>query len=284
MLSNDKLITAISKDGKIHGYVLLIRDTARIIQEKHKMNIISSSIFLRALAGGALLSGSLKNRDDRLILTWSCTGPVKKIVVDVNYQGEIRGYIEEPNLQFIEGSLVDGSIVAEPYIGFGEFNLSRISAGIGIPYHSVTAIETGEIAQDLSIYLNQSLQIESCINIGLSISEKNEIEVCGGALLMALPGASDEEKKIIGDKFNEISSLTGLLKDNEENTFDILLNKFDLDFVSEKEIKFNCSCTDEIIRKLINSLNEKEKNEYRLADNKISVVCQYCNKEYLFDD
>ncbi|HNZ26330.1 MAG TPA: Hsp33 family molecular chaperone HslO, partial [Spirochaetota bacterium] len=97
-------------------------------------------------------------------------------------------------------------------------------------------------------------------------------------------GASDEEKKIIGDKFNEISSLTGLLKDNEENTFDILLNKFDLDFVSEKEIKFNCSCTDEIIRKLINSLNEKEKNEYRLADNKISVVCQYCNKEYLFDD
>ena len=101
----DKLITAMTVSKNIHGYIALTRDTASRGANGHKMNAISSCIFARAITAGILLSGVLKNSQDKLVLSWDCTGPVKKILVETGANGEARGFVENTNLELIDRSV-----------------------------------------------------------------------------------------------------------------------------------------------------------------------------------
>ena len=90
----DRIINAMTKSKNIQGFIALTRDSVKAGAAGHKMNIISECIFARALTAGVLLGGNLKNEGDKLILSWNCTGPAKKIVIEASSNGEVRGFIE----------------------------------------------------------------------------------------------------------------------------------------------------------------------------------------------
>ncbi len=129
----------------------------------------------RAVTSVILLSGNLKNDTDVLSMQWKCRGLAHGIFVEARGNGTVRGYIEETNLPLLDGSIKDGTLLANEYIGLGEIITNRYAKN-GKPYSSVTLIESGEIAEDVAIYLNQSLQIDSTINIGSSINGNNDID------------------------------------------------------------------------------------------------------------
>ena len=162
-----------SKNKNVHGYYVNIKNSLKDAQKRHNMNIISTSIFSRAMIATSLLSGNLKNQSDYLSIAWDCTGPIGKIFCEANYEGNIRGYIGKTDLQFINDTIFENNIKAEPYIGFGEIIVSRNSFDNRPPYNSVVVIETGEIAQDISLYLDQVLQIQSALKIGFSVKAKH---------------------------------------------------------------------------------------------------------------
>lgn len=283
--SKDRLITAISKNKKIHGYIAFTPNTLKFAQKNHNMNMISTSIFGRALTASVLLSGNLKNQNDILTLNWNCTGAVDNIFVEVNYDGKLRGNIGNNNLDFINGSLVNGFISSEPYIGLGEIMVSRKAFGDRAPYQSVSVIESGKIAEDISLYIKQSLQIDSAINIGISIDNKNKVGVCGGILLMAMPDVSDKEIMKLQSNFLSLGSYTKLLQENSDsinNVIDKILKTFNLEILNEKEITFKCNCSKKKIINILGSLKNEEFSEYITENGLIEATCQYCGKNYSF--
>ncbi|HOJ64906.1 MAG TPA: Hsp33 family molecular chaperone HslO [Spirochaetota bacterium] len=280
-MKKDILISAISKDKLVYSYIVILNDTIKEFQKRHNLNIISQAIMARAVTGAVLLSGNLKNEGDILVLNWNCTGPVNKIVVEVNSAGKVRGYIENPNLSFIENSIVDGNIKAEPYIGFGELIVSRFTTSGNPPYHSVVPIVSGEIAEDIALYIQQSLQIESALKIGLSINKDNILEVCGGILLIAYPEVSDKRIKEINNKFEAIKSFTDLLKENDFN-YNKIFDNFELEKFAEREISFECNCNISQIKNFLMKLKEEELKEFIEKDGKINVDCKYCGTHYEF--
>lgn len=281
-MSEDYLITLLSKEKNIHGYIATVTNTAREIQQSHNMNIISSAIFSRALTAAVLLSGNLKNDHDTLSLKWECNGPAKNIFVEITGKGNVKGYIGENNLPLIEKSIFNDTILSEPYIGFGELYLTRSSFTGTRPYNSVTVIETGEIAEDVSLHLHQSLQVESALKIGLSIDRNNNIETCGGILFMAMPNCSNEEIEILHRSFNDILSLTDLLKDSKENlnTIKNYFEPLELEIISIKKITFFCNCNVMKIKNIMKSLKKDELDEYLNDKGNFEATCQYCGKKY----
>jgi len=275
-----KLIRTISKDRNIHAYFADLKDVAMVFQQNHKTNIISTTILSRAFTSIVLLSGNLKNNSDILSMEWKCTGPVKNIFVEARGDGTVRGYIEEASLNLIDGALVDGNLLAEKYIGLGEIVTKRYSQN-GKPYSSITLIETGEIAEDVSIYLNQSLQIDSTINIGVSINGKNGIESCGGLLVMAMPNTSKDDIDKIYNTFLNIKSMTNVLKNDK---IDKLVSKYskelNLEILDTKKISFNCNCNYDKIENLIKSFSNEDINSLLNEEDKIEVACQFCGKIY----
>ena len=141
MNPEDFLITTITNNNNIHGYFCSIKNSLTEIQKKHNLNIISTTLFSRAMIGTTLLSGNLKNKKDYITVIWQCTGVAKKIYCEAYFDGRIRGYIGEKNLSLIEGSLKDNFIFAEPYVGFGELKVLRTTFDNRAPYSSIVPIE-----------------------------------------------------------------------------------------------------------------------------------------------
>lgn len=278
----DKLYILLSKNKKVSGYLCHINETAKKVKEIHNYNIIANAILLRAIASTVLVSGNLKNKNDELIFKWQCTGPIKSIVVEVDYEGRTMAYVGNPNLEYIEGSIVNGSIKAEEYIGFGELVVMRRAYDGRAPYVSVTVLESGEIAHDVSVFLNQSLQVECAMKLALSLNKNNEVEVCGGILLMAFPDATDEEINEIYKKFNSFGSLTDLFKQTDPDNFISLLDKFDMELIATRNIRYECNCNKNKILNFLVGLNQNEFTNYIMEDGKISATCEFCNREYIF--
>ncbi len=278
-----RLIRTLSKDKNIHAYFADLKDVAKVFQENHKTNIISTTILSRVATAVVLLSGNLKNDSDIFSMQWKCTGPAKNIFVEARGDGSVRGYIEETDLPLLDGSIANGSLLANEYIGLGEIVTNRYAKN-GKPYSSITLIETGEIAEDVAIYLNQSLQIDSTINIGSSINNKNEIESCGGVLVMALPNTSKEDIDKIYDAFLNVGSITNILKsDGIDEIVSKYAKELDLEILDEKEISFRCNCNYEKISNLINSFSKEEIDTLLNEQGKIEVSCQFCGKIYTLD-
>ncbi len=275
----DFLITAISNNGKLVGYYSFLKNTAVALQKSHKMNLVSTAVFSRALCAGTLLSGNLKNDGDKLIIMWECTGPAGSILIESNYNGDIRGYIGDQNLDFIETSMKDGNFSTEPYIGFGELKVNRYSSQMKEPYQSVVVIETGEIAEDLSLYMDQSLQVQSAINIGMDISKENQINTLGGIMLMGLPGVTDDEIQMLYSEFEKITSLNKTLLRSKDDVLE-LFAKLDMKVINTRDIEFSCSCSQEKVLGTLNSFPKDKIEEFVDSDGFYAVKCQYCGTEY----
>ena len=242
------------------------------------MNNISTAVFARALTATTLLSGNLKNPDDRLAMTWDCNGPVKKLCIETDGAGNIRGFIENSQLEFIERSVQDGEFSTEPYIGFGELNVSR-ETGNSAPYQSVVVIETGEIAQDLSLFLEQSLQIQSAVNIALSVDKNNQILCAGGLMLMGLPGITEQEIKEMYEEFQKITNLTDVLCKDEQAIFE-MFNALNMDIIGSRNIQFNCKCNADKVKNVLKSLKTEDLQEFISKNGCYETSCRYCGAQY----
>ncbi|OHD36480.1 MAG: hypothetical protein A2015_10080 [Spirochaetes bacterium GWF1_31_7] len=277
--NNDYILTAISNDGNVIGYFSSTKESATLAQKSHSMNIVSSALFAQAMNAVVLLSGNLKNKEDYLSATWNCTGNAKKIYVESDYLGNTRGFIENTNLEYIEDSITDNGFNSEPYLKMGEISVLRQSFSGKAPYNSVVLIETGEIPQDISLFLEQSLQVQSIISIGLSISEHNYINASGGLLIMGLPGVTEIEMKNVYDKFSSLGSVRDLLLKEKHNVIEFF-NSLDMSIIDEKPVQFQCRCTEEKVLQSLKKLDDKELNEFLNKNNQYEVCCHYCNKQY----
>ncbi len=280
-INNDILIKAVTDDGKILGYFANTKNSLQNAALSHNMNIISKAIYARAMTASVLLSGNLKNSDDYLTLSWECSGPVKRIVIDTDYNGNIRGYMGNNTIDFIEGTIQNGNLYTEQYIGFGELVVSRKSFRNTSPYNSITVLETGEIAEDINVYLEQSLQTDSIVNLAININGNNEVEASGGLMLIALPGANKDEIKKMYDSFNYLGSLKDILKNNEIDKITEYLSHNKLSVLSKSTIQFKCRCNEDYIKSVLRSLDEKTILDFKEDDDTFKVTCQYCGKNYI---
>ncbi len=279
---NDKLITLISKNGKINGYICTLRGVIDEVGESQGLNLISKAVFARALSAAVLLSGSLKSDSDMLTLKWECTGPVGAITVQVNGKGIMRGNIKNRSLSLIESSIDSEGFRTEPYMGFGEFVVSRKLFNSNRDYNSVGVIETGEIAEDITRFLSDSMQIDSGLKLGLDISPDNKTTAAGGILLMAMPGASDQDIDKIEAVIDNLNSVTRILSVLDKNTIKKFADDNDLIVVGERSISFECGCNADKIKSVMKQLSYEEFTHYITDEGIISAVCEFCNKKYDF--
>jgi molecular chaperone Hsp33 len=178
-----------------------------------------------------------------------------------------------------KGKLDVGGIV-----GIGIMTVIK-DMGLKEPYVGQIALQTGEIADDLTYYFATSEQVPSAVGLGVLMSKDNTVRQSGGFIIQLMPFADDALIDRLEKKIAEITSVTEMLEKGmtPENILEYILGDFGLEITETIPTQFYCNCSKERVSKALASLGKMDLDEMIEDGKPIEVNCHFCNKNYVFD-
>ena len=278
---DDHLIRVVSPDGLFRAAAAVTTTLVRTVCEKQQTDFTATVALGRLLTGGALLGCLLKGKQ-RLALAVEGNGPLKKLSVEADAAGNVRGTISNP----IAGlpPLEDRFDVAGA-IGKAGFLHVWKDLGLKKPYQSMVQLQTSEIAEDLAWYLTSSEQVPSSIGLGVELDQTGDVAVAGGFLVQSLPPGDPQQIEALSGRIEALPPTTTLLRDGVTPR-EILVRIFggsDFHVEHETPLRFFCPCNREQIEQMLIGLGREELLALKQQDPPAEVVCEYCRTVYRFD-
>ena len=278
----DYLIRAITTNKEIRALAVNSTKTVEEARKIHETTPVATAALGRVMAGG-LLMGSLVKSGEETSLSIRGDGPIKKILVESNQKGEVRGYVANPKLplKLTNNKKLD---VASA-VGKGEL-VVRKNYFMKEPYEGRVNLISGKIGDDLSYYFTKSEQKPSSVGVGVLVDKDQSVKAAGGFLIQLLPEASEDTIDKLENNISNINSLSHLIEEGRspEDLLDILLKGFDYRVMAEKGVEYKCSCNREQVKGVMVSLGEDELKETLAEEGKVEIRCHFCNSKYEFNE
>ena len=96
--------------------------------------------------------------------------------------------------------------------------------GLKEPYVGQVALQTSEIAEDLTYYFATSEQVPSAVGLGVLMNKDNTVRQAGGFIVQLMPFAEEEVISKLEENVSKIDSVTNLLE--QGHTPESFLRKF----------------------------------------------------------
>jgi len=278
----DYLIRAITTNKDLRALAVKSTDTVSEAQQRHKTTPTATAALGRVISG-ALLTGSLLKSGEEILLKIEGDGPAGKIIAEANQEGEVRGYIENPNLDFYTTD--EGKLDVAKAVGNGELSLTKFMS-MKDPYKGSVPLVSGEIGEDLTYYFTASEQIPSAVGLGVLVDTDLSVKAAGGFLIQLLPDASEKTIKLLEKNLAELKSVSSLIDKGmkPEELLEEILGDMDYRIMARKDVKFKCRCSREKSYELIAGLGKEEIEETLEQEGSLEVRCHFCSQKYKFDE
>jgi len=254
----------------------LVEDARRI----HGTSRTASAALGRALTGG-LLMGALLKRGQRIALKFEGNGPLKKIIVEADPEGTVRGFVAFPKA---EVPLRDEKLNVSGALGSQGLLTVIKDLGMKEPYQGVVKLLTGEIAEDIAYYYAESEQIPSAMGLGVFVNLDGRVSAAGGFFVQSLPPSEEKVVNLLIDNIRRIPTVTELLRQGKTPE-DILTEVFaGVPYYSlgGRDLSFHCLCSRERIEKVLISLGAAELQNLIDEQGRAEVTCEFCRSKYDF--
>lgn len=273
--SADHIARAMASRGKIRAVACVTTGLANDICFLQGTSPIGSIALGRALSGAALLGSTLKH-GQRMALKFEGSGPLRKMIAELDWDGAIRGTVAVPDA------------VAETVpqaLGLAGFLTVTKDLGMKEPYTGTVQLHTSEIAEDLAYYLADSEQIPSALGLGVSLAPDGQIAASGGFLIQSLPPSDEGAVERIMETIAGLPPLTTLLKDGTtpRQLLEILLEGVEHHPLESTDLFFRCGCTGEKVERALLSMGKAELERMIEEQGEASVTCEFCKRQYLFE-
>lgn len=278
---NDTIIRGMAANNQVRffcGYTKELVETARSI---HNTSPVATAALGRLLTAGALMGNMCKNESDVLTLQIQCSGPIKGLTVTANAHSDVKGYVNNPNVDLPLSPA--GKLDVGKALDLGVLSVIK-DIGLKEPYVGQTNLVTGEIAEDLTYYFATSEQIPTSVALGVLVDTDITVKHAGGFIIQMMPYASEELISDLEQRLKDFSSITSLMDQgmSPEDMMNKLFAGYDIEFAQTTTPHYHCDCSRERSYKAIASISRKDIEEM-IADNEpIEVGCHFCNKKYHF--
>ena len=178
----DAVVRAILEQSSLKVSVVVVTDVAREARRRHRMQSASASIFAQGLVGGALMA-SLQKGETRINLQLECDGPFRGFFVDAAANGDIRGYVKNPDVAL---ELASGVFQWRAALGNTGF-LSVLRDVGGEYYRSSTELVSMHFADDLNHYFKTSDQVATRVALSVQRVGDEPLGKVAGVLIQSLP-------------------------------------------------------------------------------------------------
>lgn len=278
---SSKILRATAFDNQIN---ICIMDSTEIVakaKEVHNLSPVCSAALGRTLTMVSLLTAYLKNKGDSLTASINGGGEIGNIVVNGDFGGLVRGYVDNPNVNLplnAFGKLDVGGAVGKD----GTITIIRKNAGKQ-PYSGTLELVSGEIAEDFTYYFTKSEQVPSAVALGVLVNNDGSILSGGGILIQLLPNASDEVIEKIEKVLPNFAKISELIK--VEPMEKILRDNFeDVKIVEKQESQFICKCNREFMEGVLYSIPKNELMDIIKKEGEVEITCHFCNCSYSFSE
>ena len=256
---SDYIVRATAANNQIRAFAITSKDLVEEARKRHNTSPVITAGLGRLLSGAAMMGAMMKGDDDLLTLQIKCGGPVQGLTATADAKGNVKGYAEVPDVML-------------PPNPQGKLDAGQV------------ALQTGEIAEDLTYYFATSEQIPSAVGLGVLMNKDNTVRQAGGFIIQLLPFTDEKIIEQLEKKITEMKSVTEMLEEGmtPEMLLEEILGDFGLEITDTLPAKFSCNCSKERITKALISIGKKDLQEMIDDGEPIEVNCHFCNTNYTF--
>ena len=280
MNNKDQMLHITLMDGMVRGLLMTGTTTVATAAAIHNTSPVATAALGRALMGTSMMGAMLKGDEASVTVTIDGGGPLGRIVCVADKQS-VRGCVDVPNVQLPlrpDGKLAVGMAVGSD----GRMSVVR-DLGMKSPYVGLTALFSGEIAEDFAAYYVQSEQKPTLQSLGVLVNG-DVVLSAGGVLLQPMPGCPDEiiselelRSPLMADISRELcyDSMTTLM----EKWFDGLKPVV----LETQDWQYRCPCSRDRMEKSLIALGRDELTRMIQDEQEgAELTCHFCKKTERF--
>jgi len=276
----DYIVRALVADT-ISVYAGVTTQTVEEARNIHRMNPTPCVALGRTLTGAALMSQTLKDRDNTITIQIKGDGPIGGIVAVTDAGANVRGYVHNP---FFDLPLNDkGKFDIKGAVGNGYMNVIK-DIGLKEPYIGYVNLVSGEIAEDLAFYYASSEQIPTAVNLGVLIGTGGHVVAAGGFIVQLMPDTPEELIAFLEKRIMKIPPITNLVSNGltPEAIIHELFQEKPVRILGLSEVHYRCNCSRERMERNLISLGKKDLMEIAQDKKDTELHCHFCNRKYIF--
>ena len=278
---NDYIIRATAANDQIRAFAAVTTEMVETAREHHNTSPVATAALGRLLTAGAMMGSMMKGEKDVLTLQIKAGGPLQGITVTADSQGNVKGYVGNPDVCIPANS--KGKLDVAGAVGPGFLTVIK-DMGLKEPYSGQVMLQTCEIAEDLTYYFATSEQVPSAVGLGVLMNKNNTVRQAGGFIVQLMPFAEEDVISKLEQNVQKINSVTNLLEEGHtpESLLKKVLEGFDVQINEKMDTRFHCNCSKERVEKALISIGRKELNEMIQEGKPIEMNCHFCNTNYNF--
>ena len=277
----DHMIRATAAQGQIRAFGATTRDLVETARASHNTSPVATAALGRLLTAGVMMGSMMKNDRDLLTLKIQGDGPIGGITVTADAKGNVKGYVNNPMVALPCND--KGKLDVAGAVGNGILRVIK-DMGLKEPYMGQIALQTSEIAEDLTYYFATSEQVPSAVGLGVLMEKNNTVKQAGGFILQLMPFTPEDVIVRLEERIGAVHSVTELLEQGmkPEELLEHILGEFGVEVTDTMPARFSCNCSKERVSKALISIGKKDIREMIDEGRDIEVNCHFCNTSYSF--
>ena len=266
------VIRALAAGGAVRVVAVECLGPALYTASLHGLNRAAARLAAESLVSAALASAHVKG-DERITLQIQGEQPSVAVYAEVRADGSFRARLSPATLRLGEGDPLTGILLAIRSDGTREV------------YRGMTELGGENLENAFGRHLQQSVQIDTVLRIGVSVDENGKMVAAGGVLVERLPtdlGRPSIETQDFLELFLQVVDLTLVELQSGLERGELLGQE--LEILERRSLFWRCTCSDERVRVMLASLGASELDTMILEDHGAEITCHFCNSVYRVDE
>ncbi|WP_087974053.1 Hsp33 family molecular chaperone HslO [Oceanobacillus rekensis] len=279
----DYLVKTTIYNGYVRAYAITSTNTVEEARRRQDTWATASAALGRTITITAIMGAMLKGEDSNTIKIQG-NGPIGAIIADANAKGHVRGYVNNPHVDFELNE--KGKLDVARAVGT-EGSLSVIKdLGLKDYFTGEVPIVSGEISEDFTYYFATSEQLPSAVGAGVLVNPDHTILAAGGFIVQVMPGADEEVITSLEEQIQSFPAISGLIREGKtpEQILQQLFGEEEVKIHETMPIEFRCKCSKERLANAITGLGNAEIQSMIDEDHGAEANCHFCNETYLFTE
>lgn len=278
----NRLIDCLAYEGKVSIKCISSTNMVEEARRVHDLSPVASAALGRLLTITSIMGYETKTDKGSITNQIKGNGPLGMLTAVAESNGNVKGYVANPQVD-IPLNKENGKLDVGTAVGKEGMLYIIKDIGMGKPYSGMTPIVSGEIAEDFTNYFATSEQTPSVIALGVLV-DKNGIRAAGGYKLSLMPDATEEIIEKIEESLKNIEPISKMLDENKtlEEIAKTVTGDENIEVLEEIHPEYKCNCSKEKCEKGLIAIGKDELETIIKEEEKIEIVCNFCNKKYEF--